>query len=114
MRIVSVVSVQVEKKEGYGYLKEIVVRRADQNLYKFKEGDFSDLLLNDIKDMLLLVAQNKLFNLDGDTDKDKRRTSIMLRKIDDLLLKRRIMRSLEVLVGGRKTELDKQLLQRTV
>nr|GEV49907.1 hypothetical protein [Tanacetum cinerariifolium] len=65
MRIISVISVQVEKKEGYGYLKEIVVRRADQNLYKFKKGDLPDLHLNDIKDMLLLVAQNKLYNLDA-------------------------------------------------
>ncbi|GKC43970.1 hypothetical protein Tco_1061692, partial [Tanacetum coccineum] len=56
----------VEKRSGYGYLKEIVVRRADQKLYKFKEGGFSDLHLNDIEDMLLLIAQNKLFNLDGD------------------------------------------------
>ncbi|GKC24435.1 hypothetical protein Tco_1026585 [Tanacetum coccineum] len=62
----SVVSVQVEKRFVYGYLKEIVVRRVDHKLYKFKEGDFSDLHLNDIKDMLLLITQNKLFNLDSD------------------------------------------------
>ncbi|GJV85784.1 hypothetical protein Tco_1525682 [Tanacetum coccineum] len=66
MRILSVVSVKVEKKSGHGYLEEIIVRRADQKLYKFKEGDFPDLHLNDIEDMLLLIAQNKLFNLDGD------------------------------------------------
>ncbi|GJS51885.1 hypothetical protein Tco_0625247 [Tanacetum coccineum] len=166
MRILSVVSVQVEKKAGYGYLKEIIVRLVDQNLYKFKEGDFLDLHLNDIEDMMLLIAQNKLFNLDYDvivdfvialkmftrglivknrvedvqlvrkilrerllnfkfgynkgmslrewTKKDKRHTSIMVNKIDDLLLKRRIRRSLELLVGGRKTEMDKRLLQRTV
>ncbi|GJZ00381.1 hypothetical protein Tco_0517810 [Tanacetum coccineum] len=197
----------------------------DQKLYKFKEGDFPDLHLNDIEDMLLLIAQNKLFNLEDDvimdfvialkmftrrvivqnrvedvqlgvesyqrklnltkpqrtcpllsakepytpnfdpprviyedkskkkrlmrvdevykfcdgtlqsvrnilrqrlqnfrlgynndmpsrqrTNKDKRRTSIILNKIDDQLLKRRIMRSLEVLVGRRKTETDKRLL----
>nr|GEW91364.1 hypothetical protein [Tanacetum cinerariifolium] len=64
MRILSVVDVLVEERSGYGYLKEIVVRRDDQKLYKFKEGDFSDLHLNDIEDMLLLIAQNKLFNLD--------------------------------------------------
>ncbi|GJT28756.1 retrovirus-related pol polyprotein from transposon TNT 1-94 [Tanacetum coccineum] len=46
------------------------------------------------------------------TDKDKRRTCIMLNKIDDQLFKRKFMRSLEVLVGGRKTETDKRLLQR--
>ncbi|GJT31400.1 hypothetical protein Tco_0911675 [Tanacetum coccineum] len=69
MRILSVVSDQVEKRFGYGYLKEITVMRADQRLYKFKEGDFLDLHLNDIEDILLLIAQNKLFNLDGDCPK---------------------------------------------
>nr|GFB18587.1 hypothetical protein [Tanacetum cinerariifolium] len=54
------------KESGYGYMKEIVIRRADQNLYKIKEGDFLDLHLNGIKDMMLLIAQKKLFNLDGD------------------------------------------------
>ncbi|GKC52530.1 hypothetical protein Tco_1075275 [Tanacetum coccineum] len=183
-----------------------LLKRADQKLYKFKEGDFSDLHLNDIEDMLLLIAQNKLFNLEGDvivdfvtalkmftqriivqnrvedvqlakelytptfdppgviyenkskkkrlmrvdevhkfcdgtllsvrnilhqrlqnfklgynkdmttrewTENDKRRTRIILNKIDDHLFKRRIMRSLKVLVGGRKTETEKRLLQRT-
>ncbi|GJX39407.1 hypothetical protein Tco_0252710 [Tanacetum coccineum] len=149
----------VEKKQGYGYLKEIVVRRADQNLYKFKEGDFPDLHLNDIEDILLIIAQNKLSNLDGDvivdfvtalklftrgiilknktllhrlknfrlgynqnsdmprrewTEKDKKCTGYILRKIDDQLLKRKIMRSLEMLVGGSTIETDKQLLQRTI
>ncbi|GKF33469.1 hypothetical protein Tco_0106669 [Tanacetum coccineum] len=51
-----VIPAEVEKKQGYGYLKEFVVRRADQNLYKIKEGDFLDLHLNDIEDMLLLIA----------------------------------------------------------
>nr|GEY28259.1 hypothetical protein [Tanacetum cinerariifolium] len=51
---------------GYGHLKEIVVKSADKKLYKFMEGDFPRLHLNDIKDMLLLVVQNKLKNLDDD------------------------------------------------
>nr|GEU64164.1 hypothetical protein [Tanacetum cinerariifolium] len=66
IRILSVVIVQVEKRYRYGYLKEIVVRRADQKLYKFKEGDFLNIHLNDIEDMLLLIAKNKLFNIDSD------------------------------------------------
>ncbi|GJZ86488.1 hypothetical protein Tco_0658098, partial [Tanacetum coccineum] len=44
-------------------IDEIMVRRADQKLYKFMEGDFPRLYLND---MLLLIVQNKLFNLEGD------------------------------------------------
>ncbi|GKA70253.1 hypothetical protein Tco_0776317 [Tanacetum coccineum] len=58
-------SVQVEKLHGYGHLKEIVVRRAYRKLYKFREGNFRNLHLNDIEDMLLLSVQHKLFNLEG-------------------------------------------------
>nr|GEX29437.1 ribonuclease H-like domain-containing protein [Tanacetum cinerariifolium] len=57
--------VKVMRKHGYGYLREIEVRRADNDLYTFKEGDFPRLLINDIEDMLLLVVQNKLTNLSG-------------------------------------------------
>ncbi|GJZ43443.1 hypothetical protein Tco_0590698 [Tanacetum coccineum] len=56
-------SVSVKKLHGYGYLEEIMVKRADRQLYKFKEGDFVDLHLNDIEDMLLLAVQHKLFHL---------------------------------------------------
>ncbi|GJY98337.1 hypothetical protein Tco_0515247 [Tanacetum coccineum] len=64
-KILSVKSVSVKKLHGYDHLEEIVVRRADHQLYKFKEGDFVDLHLNDIKDMLLLAVQHKLFQLNG-------------------------------------------------
>ncbi|GKA66002.1 hypothetical protein Tco_0765810 [Tanacetum coccineum] len=57
--------VKVNEWYVYGYLEEIVVKRADQQLYTFKEGDFKRLHLNDIEDMLLLIVQNKLNNLDG-------------------------------------------------
>ncbi|GJR82174.1 hypothetical protein Tco_0152959 [Tanacetum coccineum] len=66
LKILSVVSVMVDKLHGYGYLEEIMVRRADRKLYKFKEGDFVNLQLNDIEDMLLLVVQYKLFHLNGE------------------------------------------------
>nr|GFB00232.1 hypothetical protein CTI12_AA475510 [Tanacetum cinerariifolium] len=54
------------RKHGYRHLVEIVVRRADNKLYKFKEVDFLRLRINDIEDMLLLVVQNRLTNLLGD------------------------------------------------
>nr|GFC64753.1 hypothetical protein [Tanacetum cinerariifolium] len=50
-------SVSVKKLHKYGHLEEIVVKRSDQQLYKFKEGDFVDLHLNDIEDMLLLAKR---------------------------------------------------------
>nr|GEU29759.1 hypothetical protein [Tanacetum cinerariifolium] len=58
--------VEVMRKYRYGYQKEIVVQRANNDLYKFKEGDFLHLRINDIEDMLLLVVQNRLTNLSGD------------------------------------------------
>nr|GEV51392.1 hypothetical protein [Tanacetum cinerariifolium] len=39
------------------------MRRDDDKLYKFKEGDFKRLRIQDIKDMLLLLVQGKLTNL---------------------------------------------------
>nr|GEZ86970.1 hypothetical protein [Tanacetum cinerariifolium]GEZ97413.1 hypothetical protein [Tanacetum cinerariifolium] len=62
--ILGVKSVSVKKLHGYGHLDEIVVKRSDQQLYKFKEGDFVDLHLNNIEDMLLLTVKHKLFHLD--------------------------------------------------
>ncbi|GJS67020.1 hypothetical protein Tco_0681584 [Tanacetum coccineum] len=59
--------VSVKKLHGYGHLEEIMVKRAYQRLYKFKEGNFVDLHLNDIEDMLFLDVQHKLFNL-NDSD----------------------------------------------
>ncbi|GJU62768.1 hypothetical protein Tco_1244603 [Tanacetum coccineum] len=68
-RILVVTQVEVMRKHGYGYLKEIVVRRTNNDLYTFKEGDFPRLRINDIKDMLFLVVQNRLTNLSGDDKK---------------------------------------------
>nr|GEY01330.1 hypothetical protein [Tanacetum cinerariifolium] len=57
-------SVKVVKLHGYGHLDKIVVKRFDQQFYTFKKGEFVDLHLNDIEDMLLLAVQHKLFHLD--------------------------------------------------
>nr|GEY33897.1 hypothetical protein [Tanacetum cinerariifolium] len=50
----------------WGPKQEIVVRRADQKEYTFKEGDLPRLHLNDIEDMFPLHVQNKVFNLPND------------------------------------------------
>ncbi|GKD02640.1 hypothetical protein Tco_1177614 [Tanacetum coccineum] len=46
--------------------EETWVRRSDNDLYTFKEGDFPCLCVIDIEDMLLLVVQNRLTNHSGD------------------------------------------------
>ncbi|GJR71160.1 hypothetical protein Tco_0083525 [Tanacetum coccineum] len=87
-KILSVVSVKVEKLHGYGYLEEIVVRRVDRQLYKFKEGDFVNLHMNDIEDMLLLVVQHKLLHLDGEVIVDLAVALCMFTK--SLIIKKRV------------------------
>ncbi|GKA32725.1 hypothetical protein Tco_0719092 [Tanacetum coccineum] len=91
--ILGVKSVSVKKLHGYGHLEEIVLKRSDQQLYKFKEGDFVDLYLNDIEDMLLLAVQHKLVHLDGNIIVDFivalrmfTRSLILKRRVEDLQL----------------------------
>nr|GEY11258.1 hypothetical protein [Tanacetum cinerariifolium] len=59
-----------QRCNGYGSNREskhdILVRREDQQLYKFKEGNFPRLNLRDIEDMQLLLFQKKLFILERD------------------------------------------------
>ncbi|GKB64745.1 hypothetical protein Tco_0920931 [Tanacetum coccineum] len=55
-RIIAVTHVKVMKLYDYGYLEEIIVQREDQQLYKFKEGDFLRLNMCDIEDLILLLV----------------------------------------------------------
>nr|GEU58267.1 hypothetical protein [Tanacetum cinerariifolium] len=66
LKILVVTNVKVNIWHGYGHLEETKVQRSDQQLYKFMKGNFPRLHLNDIKDMLILVVQNRLFNLKGE------------------------------------------------
>ncbi|GKE23393.1 hypothetical protein Tco_1434905 [Tanacetum coccineum] len=91
--ILGVNSVSVKKLHRYGHLEEIVVKRSDKQLYKFKEGDFVGLHLNDIEDMLLLAVQHKLFHLDRSVIVDFimallmfTRSLILKRPVEDLQL----------------------------
>nr|GEW46225.1 retrovirus-related Pol polyprotein from transposon TNT 1-94 [Tanacetum cinerariifolium] len=54
---------QIVEWHNYKHLDWIFVRRDDDKLYKFKEGDLKRLHIQDIKDMLLLLVQGKLTNL---------------------------------------------------
>nr|GEY71746.1 hypothetical protein [Tanacetum cinerariifolium] len=54
---------QIVEWHSYKHLDWITVRRDDDKLYKFKEADFKRLRIQDIKDMLLLLVQDKLTNL---------------------------------------------------
>nr|GEW28266.1 hypothetical protein [Tanacetum cinerariifolium] len=62
-RIIAVAELQIIEWHNYKHLDWITVRIDDDKLYKFKEGDFKRLRIQDTKDMLLLLVQEKLTNL---------------------------------------------------
>nr|GFB08526.1 hypothetical protein [Tanacetum cinerariifolium] len=62
-RIIAVTELKIVEWHSYKHLDRITVRRDDDKLYKFKEGDFKRLRIQDIEDMLFLLVQGKLTNL---------------------------------------------------
>ncbi|GJU52749.1 hypothetical protein Tco_1226463 [Tanacetum coccineum] len=93
-RIIGVTHVEVEKWYDYGYIKEIEVRREDNQLYTFKEGDFPRLNLRDIEDLLLLLVQKKISNLEKGVLYDLNvalrmftRRIVILKRVEDLKLR---------------------------
>nr|GEZ85625.1 hypothetical protein [Tanacetum cinerariifolium] len=62
-RIIAVTELKIVEWHNYKHLDWISIRRDDDKNYKFKEGDFKRLRLQDIEDMLLLLVQRKLSNL---------------------------------------------------
>nr|GFB99749.1 hypothetical protein [Tanacetum cinerariifolium] len=62
--------------------------RDDDKIYKFKEGDFKRLRLQDIEDMLLLLVQGKLSNL---TVEERFSFNVSLRMFTkNIVIKRRV------------------------
>nr|GFA84241.1 hypothetical protein [Tanacetum cinerariifolium] len=62
-RIIAVTDLKIMEWHNYKHRDWISVRRDDDKIYKFKEGDFKRLRLQDIEDMLLLLVQGKLSNM---------------------------------------------------
>ncbi|GKB72795.1 hypothetical protein Tco_0934207, partial [Tanacetum coccineum] len=62
-RIIAVTKLHIVEWHNYKHLDWITVCRNDDKLYKFKEGDYKRLHLQDIEDMLLLLVQGKMTNL---------------------------------------------------
>ncbi|GJY28808.1 hypothetical protein Tco_0404575 [Tanacetum coccineum] len=92
-RIIVVTNVKVMKWYEYGYLEEIEVRKEDQKLYKFKEGDFPRLNLHDIEDMSLLLVQKSISNQERDVIFDLglalqmfTKRVVILKRVEDLQL----------------------------
>nr|GEX67444.1 integrase, catalytic region, zinc finger, CCHC-type, peptidase aspartic, catalytic [Tanacetum cinerariifolium] len=62
-KIIVVIELKIVEWHNYKHLDWITMRRDDDKLHKFKEGDFKRLRIQDIKDMLLLFVQGKQTNL---------------------------------------------------
>nr|GEZ82251.1 hypothetical protein [Tanacetum cinerariifolium] len=97
-RIIAVTELKIVEWHNYKHLDWISVRRDDDKIYKFKEGDFKRLRLQDIEDMLLLLVQGKLFNLAVEERfafnvslKMFTRSIVIQRRVEDLQLGRRII-----------------------
>nr|GFA59412.1 hypothetical protein [Tanacetum cinerariifolium] len=56
-RIIAVTRLIIMKKYNYGHLEEIKVCQDDQQLYKFKEGDFKRLRLQDIEYIRIIIQK---------------------------------------------------------
>ncbi|GJU20015.1 uncharacterized mitochondrial protein-like protein [Tanacetum coccineum] len=92
-RIIAVTKLQIVEWHGYKHLDWITVHRDDDKLYTFKEGDFKRLRLQDIEDMLILLAQGKLTNLNvedrlafGVSLRMFTRSIVIQRRVEDLQL----------------------------
>ncbi|GJR73644.1 hypothetical protein Tco_0086009 [Tanacetum coccineum] len=87
--------------------------RADE-LYKFSDGTLKEVR-DELNDMLhnFVLGYNHAMPKRAWSEKDQQQTAEMLKMIDNLLLERRIMRSLECYVGGRLNKTDYRLRMRT-
>nr|GEY58103.1 hypothetical protein [Tanacetum cinerariifolium] len=91
--IIAVTELKIVEWHNYKHLDWITVRRDNDKLYTFKEGDFKRLRIQYIEDMLLLLVQGKLTNL---TVKERfvfnvslrmfTRSIIIQRRVEDLQL----------------------------
>nr|GFB66678.1 hypothetical protein [Tanacetum cinerariifolium] len=92
-RIIAVTELKIVEWHNYKHLDWISVRRDDDKIYKFKEGDLKRLRIQDIEDMLLLLVQGKLSNLTveerfafNDSLRMFTRSIVIQRRMEDLQL----------------------------
>ncbi|GKB12894.1 hypothetical protein Tco_0846817 [Tanacetum coccineum] len=141
--ILGVKSVSVKKLHRYGHLEEIIVKRSDPQLYKFKKVNLLTTPKRLFKDMLFSLLFNTSYPIPLDgvdivdiiaalsvldflpglqprkpkrkwTAVDRKRLGLMFELIDKQLREREIIKNLERLVGARELELDYKLMTRTV
>nr|GEV33073.1 hypothetical protein [Tanacetum cinerariifolium] len=70
-RIIAVTELKIVEWHNYRHLDWIMVRIDDDKLYKFKEGDFKRLRIQDIEDILLLLRRVEDLQLDVESYQKK-------------------------------------------
>nr|GEY84023.1 hypothetical protein [Tanacetum cinerariifolium] len=109
-RILNVISVKVNKWYGYGHLEEIVVKRADEQLYTFKI-DPQGVIYEDKLKQKIFMRDDELHKFsDGTLISIRDTLSQMLHELHSGYNKTTTRRSLEEFVGGREYEEDLRLL----
>ncbi|GKF97745.1 hypothetical protein Tco_0293566, partial [Tanacetum coccineum] len=98
-RIIAITKLEIVEWHNYKHLDWITVRKNDDKLYTFKEGDYKRLRLQDIKDMLHLLVQGKLANL---TIKERLALGVSLRMLTRSIV---IKSRMEVLQLDKKNRL---------
>ncbi|GJU12468.1 integrase, catalytic region, zinc finger, CCHC-type containing protein [Tanacetum coccineum] len=92
-KIIRIKKLMIVECHNYKHLEWLTVRRDDDKLYTFKEGDYNRLRLQDIEDMLLLLVQGKLTNLNiedrlalGVSLRMFKKSTVIRRRVEDLQL----------------------------
>nr|GFA44692.1 hypothetical protein [Tanacetum cinerariifolium] len=102
-RIIAVTEVKIVEWHSYKHLDWITVRSDDDKIYKFKEGDFKRLRIQDIEDMLLLLVQGKLTNL---TLKERFAFNVSLRMFTKSIVIQRRVEDLQLGVESYQKKLN--------
>nr|GEY32356.1 hypothetical protein [Tanacetum cinerariifolium] len=102
-RIIAVTDLKIVEWHNYKHLDWISVRHDDDKIYKFKEGDFKRLRLQDIEDILLLLVQGKLSNL---TVKERFAFNVSLRMFTRSIVIQRRAKDLELGVESYQKRLN--------
>ncbi|GKF39826.1 hypothetical protein Tco_0119887, partial [Tanacetum coccineum] len=102
-RIIAVTKFQIVDWHGYKHLDWITIRRDDDKLYTFKEGDFKRLRLQDIEDMLILLVQGKLTNLNVE---DRLTFGVSLRMFTRSIIIQRHVKDLQLGVESYQKKLN--------
>ncbi|GJS18018.1 hypothetical protein Tco_0412490 [Tanacetum coccineum] len=103
LEIIAVTKLEIVKWHNYKHLDWITIRRDDDKLYKFKEGDFNRIRIQDIEDMLLLLVQGKLTNL---TVKERLAFNVSLRMFTRSVVIQRSVENLQLGVESYQKKLN--------